>query len=205
MLRVRSKEYKVPLLGYCVTSNHVHLLVQSPNDTGISKFMNALQGDFAQRYNLRKKRSGAFWGNRYHATAIGDREQLWNCLIYIELNMVRAGVISHPSEWTWSSYRELTGTRQRYRLLDPVALQRAFGSAPHESAFQERYLGSLDQKIREDDLKREKEWSESLAVGDEAFIEKIQKSIYGRERVSKYPTSSSSKGWVLHEKTPDYA
>jgi hypothetical protein len=52
----------------------------------------------------RKGRSGAFWEGRYHATMVDSGEYLWECVIYVELNMVRCGVVDHPRQWNWSGY-----------------------------------------------------------------------------------------------------
>jgi len=51
----------------------------------------------AQESNERKGRKGAYWEDRYHATAIETGEHLLRCLVYVDLNMVRAGVVKHPS------------------------------------------------------------------------------------------------------------
>ena len=61
-------------------------------------------GRVGQEYNTRKNRRGAFWEDRYHATAIQTDEHLVQCIVYIYLNMVRAGAVSHPSEWAHSGY-----------------------------------------------------------------------------------------------------
>jgi len=58
-------------------------------------------GRTAQEYNQRKGRKGAFWEDRYHATAVDSEMYLARCMIYIDLNMVRAGVASHPVDWPW--------------------------------------------------------------------------------------------------------
>ena len=91
MLRERLGRHPVSLLGYCITSNHTHLLlVAQDREADISRFMQSLEGDFAQAYNLRKKtRSGAFWGDRYHAVMVDTGEYLWRCLKYIDLNTRR--------------------------------------------------------------------------------------------------------------------
>lgn len=68
------------------------------DENRVSQMMDSLEGDFAQVYNLRTGKSGSFWSGRYRATAIGDQTQLWNCLAYIDLNMVRAGAVDCPSE-----------------------------------------------------------------------------------------------------------
>jgi putative transposase len=128
LLRQYSKTYRVPVMGYCLTSNHVHLLVKLRYEGAVSEFMDALQGDFAQKYNLRKGRSGSFWNGRYHATAIESSKHLWECLRYIDLNMVRAGVVGHPSEWPWCSYPELSGT----------------SSASHKSCYSFRQFNTMN-------------------------------------------------------------
>jgi REP element-mobilizing transposase RayT len=80
MLRERLGRHPVSLLGYCITSNHTHLLlVAQDSEADISRFMQSLEGDFAQAYNLRKKtRSGAFWGDRYHAVMVDTGAALQN-------------------------------------------------------------------------------------------------------------------------------
>ena len=119
MMRKRLNGFGILLLSYGITSNHVHLLLSASEseEESISKFMQSLAGDFAQAYNLRKKRSGAYWGDRYHATMVDGGDYLWNCIKYIDLNMVRAGVVAHPEQWAWTGYQELMGQRKRYRLL----------------------------------------------------------------------------------------
>ena len=84
--------------------------------------MQRLEGEFAEYYNRRKGRRGAFWGDRFHCTMVDSLKYVWNCMVYIELNMVRARVVSHPEQWRWCSYAELAGRRQRYRLVDRAEL-----------------------------------------------------------------------------------
>ena len=81
--------------------------------------MQLIAGRTAQEYNRRKNRHGAFWEDRYHATAIQARDYLHQCVAYIDLNMMRAGVVKHPREWEHSGYREIHKPPSRYpvRLL----------------------------------------------------------------------------------------
>ncbi len=167
--------------------------------------MDSLDGDFAQAYNLRKGRSGAFWSGRYHATAIGDRTQLWNCSIYIDLNMVRAGAVDCPSEWFWCSYGELTGARKRYRLIDHNHFEMAFGSRPDDPYFQANYTACVKQKIASKQLSREPFLSESLAVGSERYLNEVEAMIARRRKVHYIEPASSAEGWVLKESPSNYA
>jgi putative transposase len=93
------KRYSLVILNYVVTSNHIHLLVQDANGQNvIPKSIQLVAGRTGQEFNNRKKRKGAFWEDRYHATAIETGEHLLRCLVYVDLNMVRAGVVSHPEQ-----------------------------------------------------------------------------------------------------------
>jgi putative transposase len=93
-------------------------LVNADSVEPVSGLMQTVAGEFAQFFNRRKGRSGGFWEDRFHSTMIDEGQHLWNCTKYVDLNMVRAGAVKHPSEWRWDGYSELMGLRQRYRLLD---------------------------------------------------------------------------------------
>jgi putative transposase len=94
--------------------------------------MHDLQGEFAEWHNFRRKRSNAFWGGRYHATMIESGTHLWNCMTYIDLNMVKAGEVKHPHEWKWGGYDELVGARRRYTVLRMDKLLELVGSGSRE-------------------------------------------------------------------------
>lgn len=123
-LRRALQQYDVSLLAYCITSNHTHLLAESPDETAISRMMQKLEGEFAEWYNFRKHRRGAFWSDRYHCTLVDGATYAWNCMKYIDLNMVRAGVVNHSCEWKWCGYEELVGIRQKYCLLSLESILR---------------------------------------------------------------------------------
>jgi putative transposase len=107
------KRFGLCVLDYIVTSNHVHLLVKDTGSNVIAQSVQLIAGRTAQVYNQRKKRHGAFWEDRYHATAIEADDHLHRCLIYIDLNVIR-GVVNHPGQWkesgfpTWPEAGELT-------------------------------------------------------------------------------------------------
>jgi putative transposase len=113
------KRYGLSVLSYAVTSNHIHLLVRDNGHRDvIPKSIQLIAGRTGQEFNKRKGRKGAYWEDRYHATAIEADKHLFQCLVYIDLNMVRAGVVEHPSEWEFCGYNEILAPRQRYALID---------------------------------------------------------------------------------------
>ena len=78
--------------------------------------MQLIAGRSGQEYNQRKGRHGAFWEDRYHAAAIEINEHLQRCLVYTDLNMVRARVVTHPGNWAHSGYREIQKPPKRYGI-----------------------------------------------------------------------------------------
>ena len=94
------KRFGLCVLNYIVTSNHIHLLVRDRGDGEITRSMQLIAGRTAQEYNQRKSRKGAYWEHRYHATKVDAEGYFARCLVYIDLNMVRARVVAHPAQWT---------------------------------------------------------------------------------------------------------
>jgi putative transposase len=135
-----------------VTSNHVHLVVWAEDADQISGFMQMVEGEFAQSCNRRKRRHGAYWEDRYHATLIEPGAHLERCLVYLVLNMVRCGVVAHPGEWAWCGYQELTGWRQRFRVLDFERILKHLGGAS-AAEFRQHYEAMIQERMARDELK----------------------------------------------------
>ncbi len=167
------KRFGLCVLNYMVTSNHVHLLVRDRGEGEVSKSMQLVAGRTAQEYNQRKGRKGAFWEDRYHATAVDTEEYLARCLVYIDLNMVRAGVVSHPHQWPASGYRETQHPPERYRIVDVPALMDLLGVG-HRKLLEQVRAQWVADALRVGRPVREDMWSESLAVGSKAFVDGVK-------------------------------
>ena len=170
------KRFGLSILNYIVTSNHIHLLALDSGDGAISKSIQLIAGRTGQEYNLRKKRRGAFWEDRYHATAIQSGKHLIQCMAYIDLNMVRAGVVRHPSQWPFSGYREIQNPPRRNSLIDRKSLIDLY------CAKDDAHLRTMSRETTEEVLVRNKmdrdaKWSESLAIGDRSYIEKTKEKL----------------------------
>ena len=200
-LREALQDFEVALLDYCLTSNHVHLLVDVADRREISGLMQKVAGETARAYNRRKGRLNAFWGDNFHATMIEGGGYLWRCLVYIELNMVRCAVVAHPKEWEWVGYHEIMGQRQRYRLLD---LERLCWRLATESIDEVRrnLAWVLSQRIAEQQLQREACWTESLAVGSPSFLGRTQPLV--RSRRETQIVEATPELWTLRESHTAY-
>ena len=167
------KRYGLSVLDYTVTSNHIHLLVVDDESDAVSKSIQLVAGRTAREFNRRKGRKGAYWEDRYHATAIECGEHLLRCLVYIDMNMVRAGVVAHPSEWLHGGFREINTPPLRYRLIDRERLIELCGMQSDQQLVAQ-HSEWVEQAIQGDVLKRQGRWSEALCVGSEKFVEQIK-------------------------------
>ena len=176
------KRYGLSVLNYMVTSNHIHLLVADGRDREtIPKSIQLIAGRSGQEYNRRKRRKGAFWEDRYHATAVEGGEHLAQCMVYIDMNMVRAGVVKHPREWRFCGYQEIQKLKERYRIIDYRKLM-ALLDLNDSGRLQESCRGWVEEALRGGDHVREGKWSESIAVGSENFVETTKELLGVRGR-----------------------
>jgi len=170
------KRFGLCVLNYVVTSNHVHLLVRDTGPGVLARSLQLAAGCTAQQYNKRKTRYGAFWEDRYHATAVEADEHLHRCLVYIDLNMVRAGVVRHPATWPDGGYREIQKPPQRYALIDLGALSKLCGFA-NVADFQRAHQRWVEEALARNAHGREVCWSEAVAVGGHRFVARVKRDL----------------------------
>lgn len=192
------RRYTVPVYGFCITSNHVHLIVHVDDAERVGLMMHLVAGTFAQQLNRRKKHEGSVWEHPYHCTIIQDGQHLLNCLRYVSLNMVRARVVGHPAQWPWNGHDELTGRRSRYRIL---ALDRLLDSLDMTDIEDLRtaYQQGIEEQLRLRRLRREPEWTESLAVGDRTFVERVTGSFQRRRQFDYAEVTGSADTWTVRD------
>lgn len=203
-LREGMSRYQVPVYGYCITSNHIHVLAHADDEAAVSGFMHLLTGATAKRYNVRKERTGSMWEHPFHCTAVENGRHLLNCLVYINMNMVRAGAVSHPQDWKWCSHDELLGRRQRYRILNRDRLLESLGAGKAES-LAEWYEEALERRMEARQMGREAHWSESLAVGSQPFVTRACEAYANRREFDVSEVSGSTGSlWSVRETPCSY-
>jgi putative transposase len=201
-LREQVRESNLFVLDYCLTSNHVHLLLDAQEERSeIGKLMQAVEGQFARACNRHKERENAYWGDNYHATLVQDGEYLWRCLCYIELNLVRCGVVAHPKDWPWLGYHEIMGTRRRYRLIDLERLCWRLRASSLEEV-RANLAANLAEAIARQQVKRQEHWTECLAVGSREFVEAAQPRAVSRLETEIVEAEQAL--WVLKEAPAPY-
>jgi putative transposase len=196
------KRYGLKILNYMLTSNHVHLLVVDDGDRDvIPNSMQLVAGRTGQEYNQRKDRNGAYWEDRYHATAVESGDHLARCMVYIDTNMVRAGVVSHPSMWPSCGYNEIQEPRRKNVLIDHERLQRLVGAGSYYQ-LRSSHKGWVEEYLADGVKNRQDEWTESIAVGSVPFVETV-KALLGF-RAKGREVIEGGKGFQLREEAADY-
>ncbi|MBL8527472.1 MAG: transposase [Burkholderiales bacterium] len=100
-----ASKHRLAVHAYVWMTNHVHLLATPELEDSISKVFQSVGRRYVQYFNVTYGRSGTLWEGRYRATVVDGERYLLALMRYIELNPVRAGLVAHPRDYVWSSYR----------------------------------------------------------------------------------------------------
>jgi REP element-mobilizing transposase RayT len=148
--------------------------------SSLSEFMREIKVGFTRYYNRRHNRRGYFWGDRFKSVIVENGETLINCLAYIDLNPLRAGLVERPEQYRWNSlgYHMQTGNKDNFLSFD-------FGL---------KEFGVLDAEER---LKRYRRYVyeagsvnrlEKLVAGviDNSVLEKERKNDFELKRIQRF-------------------
>jgi putative transposase len=102
LLRKYAELYGLSLLGYCLMSNHVHLIAVPPTAEALAQTLKHTHGRYASYWNARQSSTGHVWQGRFYSCPLDD-PHLWAALRYVELNPVRARLVAEAPQWPWSS------------------------------------------------------------------------------------------------------
>jgi putative transposase len=151
IVRHGTREEGVDIHSYTMMRNHYHLQVTPKHAFALPRAMKRVHSDYSCYYNRKRRRTGTIWGNRYRPVLIEDDRQWLTCLRYIEQNPVRAGIVSRPEDYAWSSYR-VHALGEPAGWLVPHAVYLALGSSPR--ARQEAYAAICSNPLTDTELQR---------------------------------------------------
>lgn len=183
LLEENAKKHQVAIHAYVLMSNHFHLLATPETAEGIPLMMQAVGRRYVRNFNLRHARSGTLWEGRYRSTLIQAERHLIACMVYMDLNPVRAGMVGDPAEYFWSSHQHYVGRRADKLVVPhplywelgntPFARDRAYGDLVRSGIGmeQQRALGSSVQQ--------------GWALGDADYVADLQKRTQRRVERAK--------------------
>ncbi len=105
LLRYYKKKYKFKLYCYCLMPNHVHLLLQIKMGRNLGKIMQGVNLTYAIWFNEKYNKVGHLWQGRYKSMLINKDRYMLECIQYIEINPIRAGICKSPVDYPWSSWQ----------------------------------------------------------------------------------------------------
>jgi putative transposase len=117
LLRQNCLCYDVRVLGWCLMTNHVHLILIPGSAESLALTLGQLHSQYALEQNRQRRRVGHLWQNRFFSCAL-EAAHLLAALHYVELNPVRAGMTPSAEDWPWSSAGVHTSAGVRHELLD---------------------------------------------------------------------------------------
>jgi putative transposase len=158
--------------AWCLMTNHVHLLLTPHRAESVGLLMKGLGQRYVQYINRTYRRSGTLWEGRFRSCLVQDDAYLLSCYRYIEVNPVRAGMVEHPAEYRWSSYRA-NAQAERHLLCKPHPLYIAHGNSPEAraSAYRELFRHELDPGLV-DQLRAAT--NGNYAFGNQRFTEEVE-------------------------------
>jgi putative transposase len=166
-----ARETGCALHAYVLMSNHVHLLLTPRDADSASRFMKRVGQRYVQYVNRTQGRSGGLWEGRFRSCLVEEERYLLNCYRYIELNPVRAGMVSRPEDYPWSSHVANIG-KHPDPLLDPHPLYLELGR--EVSARQEAYRALFQQELSAESLEEIRAATHGNRVlGTEAFQDRV--------------------------------
>jgi len=183
--------YACDVHAYVFMSNHVHLLLTPTTETGPSRLMQSVGRRYVRYVNDVHQRTGTLWEGRFKSSIIDSERYFLVCSQYIELNPVRANMVSHPADYPWSSFhRNALGRHDEALVSHEIYRRLGLNGDQRMAAYAALFGDSLDKAV----LTQLRKGTETGAViGDNYFREqigqrlqrRIEKGAHGGDRKSK--------------------
>ncbi len=174
LLHEHAVQFKVAVHAYVLMDNHFHVLLTPETAEGIPQMMQGVGRSYVRYFNRKYERSGTLWEGRYRSSLIETDRYLLACMVYIDLNPVRAGLVSDPADYPWSSHRHCIGQRID-KMVSAHALLWDLGNTPfaREAAYGELVLSGLKLADLQDLTRAVRT---GWALGSPRFIDDLQQT-----------------------------
>ena len=162
------------LYGYCLMSNHFHLLIK-PRESSISRIVQSLLVSHTQRYHKHHRSGGHVWQGRFKSPVIQNDEHLLTVLRYIEANPLRAKLVTRAEKYPWSSYHV-----HAWGGLNPLVdrLITFEDLSPYEKIRQRKWAEQVHAPLAEQVLAQVRRSNETgLPYGDDNWVKRLAKRL----------------------------
>lgn len=143
-----ARRYDCQIHAYVLMANHTHLLVTPGSERTVPLVMQAMGRGYVQTLNKKYDRTGTLWQGRYKASLVQDDRYLLACHKYIELNPVRAGLVTSPGDYPYSSFAHNAGGNSD-NLLTPHDIYESLASTSDErrAAYRNLFVDAIAPEL----------------------------------------------------------
>ena len=169
------ERYHCQVHAFVLMTNHIHFLITPKNKDTISRVMQYVGRYYVPYINYHYGTSGTLWEGRYKASLVQEDNYLLSCMRYIELNPVRANMVSHPQDYPWSSYHA-NAEGKNIKLIRSHPVYQALGKSKTERL--DAYKALFKAHIPDDEIKTiRRAWETGTPLGNDYFKEKIERKL----------------------------
>lgn len=148
-LKESSRFYSVAIHAYVLMPNHLHLLVTPGDNEGLAQMMQKLGRFYVPWFNNKYERTGGLFQGRFRTSLVDSERYFLTCSRYVELNPVRAQLVSNPLDYPWSSYAHHAGARVDPLVTDHL-LYWSLGNTPFQR--EAAYMDLVQQGLSSEEL-----------------------------------------------------
>jgi len=201
LLRDYHDRYGVLIHAYILMDNHYHLILETPRGN-LLKVLHGINGGYTNYFNRKHNRVGHLLQGRYRAIVVEKDRYLLSLSRYVHLNPVRAGLVSRPEEYPWSSYKGYIG-KEKEEWVEYSWVLSQFGG--HRRRAGQKYRVYVEEGLRGGRENPFKDIYAQVVLGGEEFIERVKEGfksgdltvgISERKRLLKYPSVEQILGEV---------
>lgn len=155
--------------SYCLMDNHYHLMIETI-DANLSAGMQRLNGLYSQKFNKKHNTVGHVFQGRFKSIVVERESYLLELCRYIVLNPVRAKLVSHPKDYTWSSFRAILGLEKCPSWLSVKWILSQFDNklVLARTRYHDFVVDGIHENNNQDNFKN------AFILGSEQFLEKIK-------------------------------
>jgi putative transposase len=137
-LRLFKERFRIAIYHYCLMTNHVHIILNANDLNDLSKFAYYVGRMYAYYFQNKYKHEGQVFQKQFYSKPILDDVYMLVCGRYIECNPVKAGIVSHPVDYPWSSYLYYAGLELNDLLtVSPAFLSLGFSENERKSIYRQ--------------------------------------------------------------------
>ncbi|APV52041.1 hypothetical protein BWI17_21640 [Betaproteobacteria bacterium GR16-43] len=181
--------HRVAVHAYVLMTNHVHLLATGARAQSLPRLVQALGRRYVGYFNYLHHRTGTLWEGRYKASPVQTERYFLTCQRYIELNPVRAGMVSHPGQYRWSSYAHHAHGKTDSLVTSHELYESLAADCPRREA---EYRDLFQHDIDEHTLRRIRDAvNHGWVLGDAAYLSRV--SLESGRRPARLPVGRKKR------------